>query len=605
MDRRRSSPHRRGLVALLVLALGLSVAACSSSPPGPDAAASRFLDAVAAGDDAAAGAATDDPATATAALTATRESLAATGYRAELGKVRASGDTGTADVTVHWTLARGRDWSYPGQLQLARRGSDWAVRWAPSDLHPRLGANQTLALRVDTPPRAAVLDSGGTEVLAPTEVERVVLTPGPGVDTRAAATTLGSLLGPVIPGVTAAGVTAGLAAAGGSPYEVAVVRSTDLGALADRLDAVPGVSTALESRLLPTDPTFAPALLTEVGRTVDDQLDGRAGWRVVTVLPTGAEVDVLTETPPAPAAAVDLSLDRSVQLAAQQAVGRPALPSAMVVLRPSSGEVLAVAQNAPADALGPIALQGLYPPGSTFKVITAAATLQAGLATPQTQTGCPGTASIGERQIGNYNTFDLGTVPLRTAFAASCNTTFARYAAELPADGLTRAAAQLGIGPDYTVPGMTTVTGSVPPAADQVLRAEDGFGQGEVLVTPFGQALAAATVAGGSRPTPTLVERTGTTSPQLADPVDPATVDGLRLMMRQVVTSGSASTISDEGEVYGKTGEAQYGDGTTSHAWFIGWRGDVAFATLIVGGGGSFNAVAVTQDFLKALPPGV
>ena len=280
-----------------------------------------------------------------------------------------------------------------------------------------------MLFRSDTPPRAAVLDSGGSAVLEPTDVTSVLLTPGPGVDLTTSAGQLGSLLAPLVPGLTPATVAAGVTDAQGRPREVAVVRTTDLTGVLDELAAVPGVSTSPQSRLLPTDPTFAPALLTEVGRTVDDQLDGRAGWRVVSVLPTGSEVDVLAETAPAPAAAVELSLDRSVQLAAQQAVARPALPSAMVVVRPSSGEVLAVAQNGRADALGPIALQGLYPPGSTFKMITAAAALEAGLATPETQTGCPGTAEIGERLIGNYNTFDLGTVPLRTAFEigrASC-----------------------------------------------------------------------------------------------------------------------------------------------------------------------------------------
>ena len=77
-------------------------------------------------------------------------------------------------------------------------------------------------------------------------------------------------------------------------------------------------------------------------------------------------------------------------------------------------------------------------------------------------------------------------------------------------------------------------------------------------------------------------------------PIEPAMVDGLRGMMRSVVTSGTAERIADQGEVYGKTGEAEVEGG--SHSWFVGYRGDIAFATLVVRGGSSDNAVAVTRE---------
>ena len=76
----------------------------------------------------------------------------------------------------------------------------------------------------------------------------------------------------------------------------------------------------------------------------------------------------------------------------------------------------------------------------------------------------------------------------------------------------------------------------------------------------------------------------------------------LRPMMREVITSGTASVIDGQGAVFGKTGEAEFAGG--SHAWFAGYRGDIAFATLVVGGGDSNNAVAVTRDFFAGLGPG-
>ena len=273
----------------------------------------------------------------------------------------------------------------------------------------------------------------------------------------------------------------------------------------------------------------------------------------------------------------------------------------MVVIRPSTGAILAVAQNkAAADRDGPVATTGMYPPGSTFKIITAGAAIQSGLATPDTSVPCPGRIEIGERSIPNYDEFSLGTVPMATAFAKSCNTSFAKLASELSPDGLHVAAAELGIGQDYSVVGVPTESGSVPPAEDLVQRTEDGFGQGKVLVSPFGMALAAATVANGSTPVPNLLAGHETRIDGERPAVTPEMVDGLRSMMRLVVTSGTATRISGEGEVYGKTGEAEVDGG--SHAWFVGYRGDLAFATLVVKGGSSDNAVAVTRDMFDMLP---
>ncbi|NUS45075.1 MAG: penicillin-binding transpeptidase domain-containing protein, partial [Mycobacteriaceae bacterium] len=82
--------------------------------------------------------------------------------------------------------------------------------------------------------------------------------------------------------------------------------------------------------------------------------------------------------------------------------------------------------------------------------------------------------------------------------------------------------------------------------------------------------------------------------------IDPADVAGLRTMMRATVTEGTGQLVAGQGEVYGKTGEAEYAGG--SHAWFVGYRGDLAFATLIVGGGGSERAVLATRDVLSAIP---
>ncbi|MEX5433695.1 penicillin-binding transpeptidase domain-containing protein, partial [Klebsiella michiganensis] len=128
----------------------------------------------------------------------------------------------------------------------------------------------------------------------------------------------------------------------------------------------------------------------------------------------------------------------------------------IVVIKPSTGEILAVAQNASADSEGLIATTGLYPPGSTFKMVTAGAAIERDMATPNTLLPCPGTIDIGHRTVPNYGGFDLGTVPMSRAFASSCNTTFAELASRMPPRGLTKAAAKYGIGADYDIEGLRT-----------------------------------------------------------------------------------------------------------------------------------------------------
>jgi cell division protein FtsI/penicillin-binding protein 2 len=322
---------------------------------------------------------------------------------------------------------------------------------------------------------------------------------------------------------------------------------------------------------------------------------------VVTVATNGDELAELHSQPAAPAPAVTSTLSGKIQAAAESTLASLTWPATIVAVQPSTGELLAVAQNELADAQGPISLIGRYPPGSTFKIVTAAAALSAGIVKVDTPVECPGTVTIGGRVVPNEGEFALGTVPLSTAFAKSCNTTFAKLASELPAAALTDAAKSLGIGSDFVVPGLTTITGSVPSADSVVQRAENGFGQGTVVTSPFGMAVAAATVRSGRLIAPTLLRGTPTAARNVGAPLRPDVLDSLRVMMRDVVTAGTATGLRNVPDVSGKTGTAQFGDGTNSHGWFVGYAGDLAFSVLLVGAGSSTPAVKVADRFLKAL----
>jgi cell division protein FtsI/penicillin-binding protein 2 len=474
------------------------------------------------------------------------------------------------------------------------------VRWSPAALHPKLGEHQTLSLRADPAPRATVNEFSGTKVLVPGSLYRYQLDAArAGGALMSTARIVADVLRPFDDTLNPQQLAERASSAGGR-LDLITLRPSDHDRVAGALDALPGVVVTPQAEMLPTDDSFAPAVVSEVKRAVLDELDGEAGWRVVSVNQNGADVDVLTEVAPTPAPSVTLTLDRSVQEAAQHAVNAQGNKAMLVAIRPSTGEILAVAQNAAADADGPAATTGLYPPGSTFKIVTAGAAIQAKMADPDSSVVCPGQIDIGDRTIPNYNKFDLGTVPMARAFANSCNTTFAELASRMSPTALTVAASQFGIGADYVIEGLTTVTGSVPPTVDLAERTEDGFGQGKVVVTPFGMALAAATVAAGSTPMPHLIVGRHTAESGEHPPADPATLDGLRSMMRLVVVDGTATDIRGLGEVYGKTGEAEFAAG--SHAWFTGYRGDLAFAALIVGGGSSVYAVRMVRQMLEELP---
>jgi cell division protein FtsI/penicillin-binding protein 2 len=388
-----------------------------------------------------------------------------------------------------------------------------------------------------------------------------------------------------------------LGAANGQPITAITLRQEDLAPIEAQLSAVPGVTLAPQTRLLATDKALTSPTLSGLSDLWQKRTDDAAGWSVTAQTPAG--VEKVGGQDPKPVGDISSTLDIGMQRAAEDALAPLPTPAALVAIQPSTGNLLVVAQNTPADAQGAIALTGLYPPGSTFKTVTVSAALQAGQVTPDSIVGCPGTENIEGRQIPNDNNFDLGQVPLHTAFARSCNTTMGRLAVNLPADGLTEAAAQLGLGVDYTAPGMTTVTGKVPVADTAALRVEEGIGQGQVTATPFGMALVAATLAHGSVPAPTIVAGKPGTPDHTPDPLPTTVAEQVKAMMRETITGGTASQLQDIPDMLGKTGTAEYIDDKHAHGWFVGIRGDLALAVFVSDAGSSGPAVEAAGRFLR------
>ncbi|MHA2789232.1 penicillin-binding transpeptidase domain-containing protein [Corynebacterium sp. S7] len=591
------------LVAVLVaLIMAAGVVSCTPRPNDATPVAEDFLAALTSNDAEAIAPLIDDSATATEVINATYTGLQAEGATATLNQVDQNENMATASYTLHWQLPRERELTYDTKATLTQVDGNWSVRWQPSLVHPALGAHQHLELRSVQAEPASVVSSDGAELLKPGIAYRLLVNTAEMESSQSTARAIADALGAAhnddktVPQRDAAQLAEEISRAQGT-YSVAMVPQAQGQRVRDALAGVKGVTLNEEAAMVNEDPTFAPDIMARVGGIVADQLDGTNGWRISIVNNEGVALEDVEYHAPSPAPAVKISLDSKVQTAAEKALEPVAGQQAVIVaVRPSTGEILAIAQTAAADRDGNIGLMGQYPPGSVFKIVTAAAGLELQGKNPGTIVGCPGTQNIYGRVVTNYEGFALGNVPLEQAFARSCNTTFADISTSLQPGELEQVGKQFGLGVDYNIPGLDTLTGSIPAGETPLERTEAGYGQGYDLASPFGLAMVAATVAHGTTPVPYLIAGQHTEVSEEVAPLSEETIANTRQMMRSVVTSGTARGMSAGGEIYGKTGEAEITGG--SHAWFAGYRDDIAFASLVVLGGGSQAAVSLTDRML-------
>ncbi|NYI07664.1 penicillin-binding transpeptidase domain-containing protein [Allostreptomyces psammosilenae] len=334
-----------------------------------------------------------------------------------------------------------------------------------------------------------------------------------------------------------------------------------------------------------------------------DQLAGRSATAVELADRASEETqETLFEISEAtPGTPVQTTIDAEVQGAAEAALEDVEVNAALVALDATNGEVLAVANN-PASGFNR-ALEGRYPPGSDFKVITAAALLQAGV-TPSTPVECPRTVTVNGQSFENQDEFVLedGST-FRDNFANSCNTGIISLRDRLSEDALTNTAAQFGIGAVWEV-GAATFDGSVPVPGSPNELAANMIGQGTVEASPLVMASVAATVRSGAFHQPVVVPD-AVENPHEVEPLDPTLAGQLRELMGAVVTEGSGEALRGlPGEVGAKTGTAEFGteNPPRTHAWMIGYQDDVAFAVLLEdGGSGGRDAGPVARAFLDEL----
>lgn len=305
---------------------------------------------------------------------------------------------------------------------------------------------------------------------------------------------------------------------------------------------------------------------------------------------------------------VALTLDPKVQAALVQALD--GLTGAAVALNPTTGEILGMysspsydpnslsvedsatllanyqaLQNDPNHPMENRALEALYPPGSTFKIVTAAALLKDGGITPDTVVSAPDQLDLpnSSHKLINYANESCGNgeVPLRFAFAKSCNTPFGKLAMELGAQKLQDQAKAFGFGWVADL-GLNAVTSDFPIPTAASYLASAAIGQQDVRVTPLQVAMYSAAVANqGVVMQPYLINQELSadfqvlkqyTPKELSRATTPEVAAQLKEMMKGVIASGTGYGVGVNGvEVAGKTGTAETGVGAGKDMWFTGF----------------------------------
>nr|WP_066297089.1 penicillin-binding transpeptidase domain-containing protein [Arthrobacter luteolus] len=640
--------HRLLASVLSMSILGLSLAACSADDgPQPEEAAKSLAEGLSQLDVSGAKFLDSTAEEANLRLAEWTSGMAPLKPTVSVASVEEiSDDEATATLSYVWDVnASDEDFSYDTTVDLRRDDEGaWQVSFAPTAVHPQLASSDHLVREVAPVPRGEIHGADGQVLVTQRAVWRV------GIDkswiTEAEFESSAAALAGFLE-LDPAAYSAQVLASGPQAFVEAITLRQDSSSpeFQSEVAAIPGAAAIPGTLALAPTRTFARALLGSVGEATaelieksngelsagdqtglsglqqqyDSQLRGVDGVQIRTVTAENVASAPLFTSAGVVADPLQTTLDTRLQTLAESVLADEPSASALVAIQPSTGNLLAVA-NGPGSEGAQTALLGQYAPGSTFKLATTLAMLRSG-ATPDSVVSCPEELNADGRMFNNASTYPaqfLGDIPLRQAFAQSCNTAFINARGTVAQPDLAAAAQALGLGVD-TVIGTPAYFGSVPETAEGTLHAASMIGQGEVLVSPLALAVAGASVAKGERVSPLLVKApdaaaAGETASASASPsssagspsVTTAEASTLREMMRAVVTDGGVQLLQAvPGEpVLAKTGTAEFGNETPprTHAWVVAVQGDLAVALFIEEGElGSTSGGPVMKAFLDGL----
>lgn len=329
---------------------------------------------------------------------------------------------------------------------------------------------------------------------------------------------------------------------------------------------------------------------------------------------------------------VILTLDYRLQKVAYDALGNRR--GAVVAMDPRSGDVLVMVSKPTfdpnnlsvlndKDALYNRAVQGTYPPGSTFKVVTLSSALTNIADVRSRVFQCKGFLDVGNYRLSCSGDKAHGSLNIEQAFDVSCNTTFATIGLQLGSKLLTQTAKSFLFNKTFTFDDMTIYPSNFPKPKeiDDAELARDAIGQGQVTVTPMHMAMIVSAIAnGGDMMQPRLVKAIENSRGRIirkfgpkryAHVVDASIADEITDMMVSVVNDGTGKAARIAGvSVAGKTGTAQAGGQQQDHAWFISFapanNPSIAVAVIVenAGTGGTQAAPIARQVMEQALKLG-
>ncbi|MCD8038803.1 MAG: FtsW/RodA/SpoVE family cell cycle protein [Lachnospiraceae bacterium] len=319
------------------------------------------------------------------------------------------------------------------------------------------------------------------------------------------------------------------------------------------------------------------------------------------------------------------TLDAKLQKLAYDALGM--YDGAVIITEPSTGKILAMVSKPDFDpnTIGDIwdelisdedssvlvnrATQGLYPPGSTFKILTALEYIRENPGSYGNYSfDCTGRFTSGENVISCFHGTKHGTVDFTLSFAKSCNSSFANIALTLDRNGFKNTLEQLYFNTELPVDftaNKSSVSDNITDSDSDMIQT--AIGQGETQVTPLHMAMVTAMIAnGGEMMQPYLIDyieaadggQVKSYSPNsLGKLITEEEADALKSLMSAVIEEGTGTRLqSDLYSAAGKTGSAEYNSSSDSHAWFTGFTYDTdkpLQITVIMEGAGSGGEYAV------------
>ncbi|WP_455717509.1 penicillin-binding transpeptidase domain-containing protein [Anaerosporobacter sp.] len=326
------------------------------------------------------------------------------------------------------------------------------------------------------------------------------------------------------------------------------------------------------------------------------------------------------------------TLDVELQKVAYDALGNH--KGAVVVSEPSTGKILAMVSKPDYDpnqitsqwenltddsdnnsALINRATQGLYPPGSTFKIVTALQYMRENSNYKKFKYTCNGSFTVDGMTINCYNHKVHGTVDLKTAFAKSCNATFASIGTKLSKKSWLSTCDSLLFNSELPLPfSYKTSSFTLNSDSEDTLTSQTSIGQGNTLITPMHNLMIVSAIAnGGTLMKPYVVDHIENYVGDVVSKNMPSSYGDLMTakeakaltdMMEEVVSDGTGYKLSSSKyQAAGKTGSAEYDSGKSSHAWFVGFapsdNPQIAVSVIVEGAGtGSDYAVPIAKKIM-------